>query len=353
MYPYLNNIMISILGFVFITSTLIALPIAIIQYRRNGFTSFKRTLVLYLFVLFLQTIYILAISPLPDLEWVKNNPQDISNFINLNLFNYMKYIKINLQGVPFNIKTLISIPSFYQTLFNLLMFVPFGVFFKNYKNYSFKRVIIISFIFSLFIELTQLSGLYFIYPRPYRIFDVDDLMINTIGGAVGYLIAPLFKFMFPSIKEELIKRYDNKTSVKMFPQYLIIIIDLLFALFITVFIVVLISLIVWYLNLYISNDLINNISLVSSFIILFIFIPLYKKNYQTLGMKLLKYELYINNDSSFMIMIRNLIIYLPLVFNIPFVNVLYHLYFVILILRKKEFNFVDKLFKIKHLKYFN
>ena len=42
----------------------------------------------------------------------------------------------------------------------------------------------------------QLTGLYFIYPGSYRLFDVDDLIMNTLGGLAGYALAgPFLKFL--------------------------------------------------------------------------------------------------------------------------------------------------------------
>ena len=61
-----------------------------------------------------------------------------------------------------------------------------------------KHTIIASFCLSLFFELTQLSGLYFIYPRPYRLFDVDDLMLNTLGGLTGYYLTPIIAKILPN-----------------------------------------------------------------------------------------------------------------------------------------------------------
>lgn len=41
------------------------------------------------------------------------------------------------------------------------------------------------FALSLAIELTQLSGFWGLYPCAYRKFDVDDLLLNTLGVALG------------------------------------------------------------------------------------------------------------------------------------------------------------------------
>ena len=57
---------------------------------------------------------------------------------------------------------------------------------------------IISFLFTLFFELTQLSALFGIYPRPYRVFDVDDLILNTAGSMFGYFIVKFVMHILPS-----------------------------------------------------------------------------------------------------------------------------------------------------------
>ena len=50
----------------------------------------------------------------------------------------------------------------------------------------------------MFFELTQLTGLYFIYPKPYRLFDIDDLLLNTTGGVLGYFLFGLIEKHLPS-----------------------------------------------------------------------------------------------------------------------------------------------------------
>ena len=75
-----------------------------------------------------------------------------------------------------------------QVFYNILLTLPFGIYLRYYFNCSFKKTFFCTFLLTLFFELTQLSGLYGIYPRPYRLFDVDDLFLNTLGGIIGYAI---------------------------------------------------------------------------------------------------------------------------------------------------------------------
>ena len=94
--------------------------------------------------------------------------------------------------IPFNFINNIlkeqSFKSIYTVLFNILMTIPLGMYLKYYFNSNLKIVIILVFIISMFFELTQATGLYYIYKYPYRVFDIDDLIMNTLGGLIGFYI---------------------------------------------------------------------------------------------------------------------------------------------------------------------
>ncbi len=66
---------------------------------------------------------------------------------------------------------------------NVVAFIPCGFFLPivSRRGKSWYRCISFCFIVSLFIEITQIIS---------RVgsFDVDDLLLNTIGGIVGYLL---------------------------------------------------------------------------------------------------------------------------------------------------------------------
>lgn len=71
---------------------------------------------------------------------------------------------------------------FYKNVLgNTLMFIPFGFFISYFlKNIKIRYTIIITLIASLTIEFTQLAiG---------RVFDIDDIVLNIIGGTLGALL---------------------------------------------------------------------------------------------------------------------------------------------------------------------
>lgn len=63
---------------------------------------------------------------------------------------------------------------------NLLLFVPFGVFLPLiFRTMRWKRVLITALVFSLLLETLQV----FLPGSP----DVDDVILNTLGGLLGYV----------------------------------------------------------------------------------------------------------------------------------------------------------------------
>jgi glycopeptide antibiotics resistance protein/uncharacterized RDD family membrane protein YckC len=170
----------------------------IYEYRKYGTFLIRRALILYSFVFYLLCAYFLVILPLPARSEVAQYTgpfyewrpfYSVVNFLHetvLNIHDPGTYLPALKQGVVL------------EPLFNLLLLVPFGVYLRYYFNYSLKKTILASFLLSLFFELTQLSGLYFIYPRPYRLADVNDLIMNTLGGLLGYWVTPIFTFLLPT-----------------------------------------------------------------------------------------------------------------------------------------------------------
>jgi glycopeptide antibiotics resistance protein len=58
-----------------------------------------------------------------------------------------------------------------------------------------RTAVLLGFCLSLTVELTQLTGIWGIYPCAYRKFDVDDLILNTSGVAIGVAVARLLGWL--------------------------------------------------------------------------------------------------------------------------------------------------------------
>lgn len=197
---YLSPIALS-LGTSLLIVLLSALPYAIYNYRKRGQVPLKRTLVGYSFLWYLVAAYFLVILPLPSRESVEalNTP-----YYNLEPFvfveHFLRHSGIDL-GNPATYPSALVQPTAYTVYFNLLLFLPLGIYLRKYFRLNFIKTLMAGFGLSLFFELTQLTGLYGVYPRPYRIFNVDDLMVNSLGAALGYLMVPLLKAWTPEIEK--------------------------------------------------------------------------------------------------------------------------------------------------------
>lgn len=71
---------------------------------------------------------------------------------------------------------------------NLGWFFPFGVFLR-YKNFKFIKIVLFGFLFSLSVESSQ-----FIFKS--GIFEIDDLLLNTIGTTFGILFVDIIRKIY-------------------------------------------------------------------------------------------------------------------------------------------------------------
>ena len=180
------------------------LPYMFYQNYKYGSTVFLKNLIIYSFILYLINIFFLVILPLPPVSEVAKmtTPK-----VQLEPLLFLKQFKA---ATVLNIhKRSTWIPAFkqecfYVPFFNAVMLIPLGIYLRYYFRINPILVILLCFITSGFFEFTQLTGLYGLYPRPYRVCDVDDLILNTGGGIVGLILSPIVSLLLPS-REELNK----------------------------------------------------------------------------------------------------------------------------------------------------
>ena len=318
---YINVILTAI--FVFpVLAFFITLPYIIYNYNKFGSILFIITLLIYLFILYLLSAYFLIIMPLPSISSVARLttkvqlvPFDlISNIIRTVHFNYK------------DISTYVNIfrnPFVYQTIYNFLLTVPFGIFLRYYFKCNFIKTLLFTFLLSLFFEITQLTGLYFIYPNAYRLFDVDDLIVNTLGGIFGFLVTPLVTMMLPTKEELDLKSYIKGTKVSSTKRIVTFIIDI-------VIIIVFIGLELLIDHLY--NLTYNYALYVGLSIFIFYNLIPFITNGKTIGYKIT--NIVITNEDNerckrYQVLFRNII------FSYIYIPLLYYLYLL--------FKFINKI----------
>mgnify|MGYP004530359373 FL=1 len=204
----------------------ITLPYLIIEYHKYGAVPLLRSVIVYTFILYLLAAFLLVILPLPSKEAVLKMPTKSPQLVP---FTFIKDIMVttnlNLKN-PSTYLSFLKTPTVYTVIFNLFLLFPFGVYLHYYFEKKWYQVLIMSFCLSLFFEITQLTGIFFIYPKAYRLFDVDDLMINTLGGMLGFICTKPLTIFLPSRKELDQKAYTKGTKISIYRRGIALFIDL-------------------------------------------------------------------------------------------------------------------------------
>ncbi|MFE5121752.1 VanZ family protein [Streptomyces sp. NPDC056669] len=179
---------------------LLLLPTAVVLYRRHGVMSPGRTLSLYGFLYYLLTAYCMTIVPLPKQTGdmcERFAPVAHPQWMPGNTFSDIwkeAHHKVGLNSL------ILQNPAVAGTVFNLLLLLPLGVFLRYHFGRSLRATAVIGFVVAMSFELTQWTGVWGLYSCPYRLFDVDDLIVNTSGAVIGWLLAGPVARMLPALE---------------------------------------------------------------------------------------------------------------------------------------------------------
>lgn len=329
------------------------------QYHKYGAINPFRVLIIYSFILYLITIYFLVILPLPAKDATIKPIQEMVRLIPfsfiLDIINETSFVLTD----PSTYLKALTDPCIYTVLFNILMMIPLGMYLRYYFKCKLSKTIMIGFFISLFFEVTQLTGLYFIYPSPYRVFDVDDLILNTLGTVLGYFIIGFFTRFLPTREEIDQASIEAGTKVSGLRRITLFCLDLVIFSFITAI-----------CNLIISSYLFSFIL----FLLYYTVIP-YFCHGKTIGSKFLNVRLEYQNSSLLNMFLRSLFLYfyyfgLPvcflvvlllfqqfftlsfletaaLILGFSFIVIIFYLGNIIAILKNKTI-FYDYLFKVTY-----
>ena len=281
---YFEPIRIALIIFMLLGFLLI-IPWLIYNYRKYGYLSIWQSLVVYSFAYYMLTAFFLVILPLPATrDTCSMQPADTVHY-SLIPFTFLKDIISGSSVVlsqPSTYIRLLTQTAFIQAVFNFLLLLPFGVYLRYFfnKRLHWKKAFGLGFALSLFYEVTQITGIYGIYNCPYRIFDVDDLLLNSTGALFGFLLAPILLALFPSQESVLAKAEHKMKSVPPLSQLLAVMID---------YFLIKLS---WTFTFgfFIKNDFIEFVYTIFAFFIVFSVVPLLG-NGKTLGTRFMRFRL--------------------------------------------------------------
>lgn len=178
----------SVIHFSFLMTIILTLAFMLIYRQGSSNRSLLQFMIVSSFIFYVLNVIRLAFFPLPMNEtYIELLKQEVDCGIiierrhNLQLFDFMKW------GNLFHI----------TTVGNFLMLMPLSfycpILFRK-KSWGFFRMTLVGFLTSLMIELIQLSY-DLVTGYAYRGFNVDDLMMNTLGIVAGYLFLYIVKVM--------------------------------------------------------------------------------------------------------------------------------------------------------------
>lgn len=131
---------------------------------------------MYLYLFLVLCVTILPIDFTLDFKWNYHSSIDFT-YIHLKPFNDL------IQGY---------LGAKKQIILNIIMTIPFGVLYPSLKrNRNIIKTVGATFLLSFTIEIMQLIMTVFLLH--YRSCDITDLITNTIGGLIGFILYKLIK----------------------------------------------------------------------------------------------------------------------------------------------------------------
>jgi glycopeptide antibiotics resistance protein len=232
MYGYFEAIRTSIIYFPLI-ALLTLVPFVYLQHKRLGYFQVNRSVVLYAFGFYCMTAFLLTLLPLPELTETFCAKRAGKVVPELMPFTFVREIFTEVSG-DISLFSIVKSSTFMVTAFNILLLLPLGFFLKylfQLKNLGF--AIATGFAVSLFFEITQLTAVYGLYPCRYRLFQMDDLITNTFGCFIGFVIAR-YSYFLPNVNR---KPLLNFKSVTLTQRFLAIFVDALLLILFTSYLI--------------------------------------------------------------------------------------------------------------------
>lgn len=215
MSNFIYDIQLGFLAFPLV-ALLLAVPYALYQYRRFGAISIWKTFVVFTFILYCLCAVSLIVFPLPaDHSAVVESARTPQ----LHPFHVIEQIR---ETTDFSLSDrstwgpALRSPVVYEAIFNVMLTVPLGAYLCYLFRCRWWMALLIGMATTLLFETSQLTGLFGLYAHPYRLFDVDDLILNTAGTMLGFWLMIPLAWALPSmdeVNEQARERGNSRVSL--------------------------------------------------------------------------------------------------------------------------------------------
>ncbi|GGH48970.1 VanZ family protein [Microbacterium album] len=165
-----------------VVAVLLFVPFVASEYGRHGRLTPARLLTWGASVVYAMALWTYTLLPLPDPATIRCAGVQLRPG---------QFVADILSYDVSSVGALLRNPAVQQVVLNVLLFLPLGLFLRALWGRGILAASAAALALSALIEVTQLTGLYGIYPCAYRVFDVDDLLANTLGGFLGAIAARL------------------------------------------------------------------------------------------------------------------------------------------------------------------
>ncbi|MCA0252548.1 MAG: VanZ family protein [Actinobacteria bacterium] len=155
------------------------LPMVAARYRRAGRLRLIDLITLLAVAVYAVALWTYTLVPLPDAN------DFTCAGANLRPLEFLRDIRDAVREVG---RAAWRHPAFLQAAFNVLLFIPLGYFLRVLARRGIIVATALGFAISATIEFTQRTGIWGLYPCAYRVFDVDDLILNTAGALIGSIL---------------------------------------------------------------------------------------------------------------------------------------------------------------------
>ncbi|MBF4767955.1 VanZ family protein [Nocardioides agariphilus] len=170
-----------------VVAVLLFIPVAAVQYRRDGRLGPGDLAVLVGAAVYGVALWTYTLLPLPDVgDYACQHAQTRLMAFADDIRRAAEQAGYGGLGTP---GELLRNQAFLQVVLNVVLFLPFGPFVRLITHRGVAVATGLGLAVSLLIEVTQLTGVWGVYPCAYRLFDVDDLLTNTLGAFLGAVVS--------------------------------------------------------------------------------------------------------------------------------------------------------------------